>query len=159
MKYIFLSAALLLSSIAIAETDPFVGTWSMKVSASKYAANELPKSMHIVMESLLDGIHYRSETTHRNDRVTTAEYTADYDGRPAMVIGNIGMMAPVTLKRIDAHTVKAEYVRGLQIVATSRRTVSKNERIMTITTVSYDEHHHATTNVGVYERVSTSASN
>jgi hypothetical protein len=153
MRYLVAILAMLTTSIAIADNDPFIGTWSMNVSASKYAANQLPKAMRIVMELAPEGVHYRSETTHVNDRTTVAEYVADYDGKLAMVVGSAGVMAPITLKRIDANTVDASYVKGMQVVATSRRELSKDGRIMTITTVTYDDRRHATTNVGVYERV------
>jgi hypothetical protein len=153
MRNLFLIVAMLTTSVAIADNDPFIGTWSMNVSASKYAANQLPKAMRIVMEPAPEGVHYRSETTHANDRTTVAEYFADYDGKPAMVIGSAGVLAPIALKRIDANTVDASYVKGMQVVAKSRRALSKDGRIMTITTVTYDDRHHTTTNVGVYKRV------
>jgi len=59
---------------------------------------------------------------------------------------------PVSLKRIDRNTVEASYLRGRQVVATSRRVVSKDGRTMTITTTSPDKDGKTVTNVGVYER-------
>ena len=153
MKIMFSIVVLLATSVAHADIDPFIGSWSMNVSASKYE-NALPKAMFIVMEPAEEGIHYRSETT-RDGRVVIAEYTADYDGKPAAVVANGRMTAPVALRRIDTMTVEASYIRGLQVVATSRRSLSEKGRVMTITTTTYDERHRATTNVGVYERMPT----
>jgi hypothetical protein len=152
MKYMLSIALLLTTPAAYAQADPFVGAWSMNVSASRYES-ALPKAMRIEMASTEEGIHYRSETTQRDNRVVSAEYTADYDGKPAAVIANGKLMAPIALKRIDAMTVEASYIRGLQVVATSRRSLSRNGRVMTITTTTYDERHRATTNVGVYQRM------
>jgi hypothetical protein len=45
----------------------------------------------------------------------------------------------------------------MQVIATSRRVVSKNGRVMTITTVSTDKDGKSVTNVGVYEKVETIA--
>jgi hypothetical protein len=155
MKAIALIALLFATLLAHAD-DPFVGAWRMNASASTYAANEMPKAMQIVMEQTPEGIHYRSETTHANDRMTVAEYTAEYDGKPVIVIGNAGLMAPVALKRIDANTIEATYIRGLQVVATSRRVLSNDRHTMTITTAIYDSQRNKKTNVGVYERVGPS---
>lgn len=63
------------------------------------------------------------------------------------------MMLPVTLRRIDAHTVVATYTKEMVVVATSKRIVSKDGRIMTITTTSKSASGKATTTVGVYERL------
>jgi hypothetical protein len=155
MKIMFSIVALLATSFAHADIDPFVGSWSMNVSASRYES-ALPKAMLIVMEPANEGIHYRSKTTH-DGRVVIAEYTAGYDGKPAAVVANGSLTAPIALRRIDAMTVEASYIRGLQVVATSRRSLSEKGRVMTITTTTYDERHQATTNVGVYERTPTEA--
>ena len=68
-----------------------------------------------------------------------------------------GLMAPVSLQRLDERTVVASYKRGMQVVATSRRVVSRNGRVMTITTVSPDKDGRSVTNVGVYEKVAAPA--
>lgn len=62
------------------------------------------------------------------------------------------MQAPVSLKRIDANTVEAHYMKSLEVVATSRRVVSKDGRVMTVTTTSKDKAGVSVTNVGVYEK-------
>ena len=36
------------------------------------------------------GIHYRSDTTYANGAMTRAEYTANYDGKQAIVMGTHG---------------------------------------------------------------------
>jgi len=131
--------------------DPFAGVWVMKASASKYTG-ERPKVMRIVMESTPGGVHYRSETTHANDRITIAEYSADYEGSLALVTGTGGVLPPVMLKRVDANTVKASYLRGLQVVATSTRVLSRHGDVMTITTTSNNSEGHVVTNIGVYGR-------
>lgn len=140
---------------AIADGDPFVGTWSLDTAASKYANKEMPRSMLIVMQAVLGGIHYKSKTTYRNLRVATAEYTAEYDGHLAMVVGDAGILAPVTLRRIDRNTVEASYLRGFQKVASSRRVVSPEGSVMKVITLSKREDGSEVRNVGIYRRVLT----
>ena len=132
--WMLLSVALS-ACLLTAATDPFVGTWRLNVRKSKYAPGTCPKSMIIEMTTAGNGVKYRSETTLSNGRTTQSTYTADYNGTEAIVSTGAGLMAPVSLQRTDDHTVVASYKRGMQVIASSRRVVSKNGREMTVTTV------------------------
>lgn len=151
MIHVLIAAALLITSAA-ASTDPFVGKWKLNVKQSKYPAGTCPKKMVIEMASTKQGVQYRSETTYENGRTIQTSYTADYNGMQAMVVTGRGMFLPVSLKRFDSNTVVASYTRGLQLVATSRRVVSRNGRLMTITTKSKDPSGKDVYTKGVYEK-------
>jgi hypothetical protein len=144
--------AVLFALVASAAADPFLGTWTLNVQKSKYAAGALPKRMIIQMEAAGDGIRYRSETIDTNGRTSTAEYVAGYDGKEAIVKGGVGLLLPVSLKRVDSNTVEASYMRGFQVVATSRRVASEDGRVMTVTTTSKDKDGNSITNIGIYDR-------
>lgn len=146
-----LCLAILVTS-AMASTDPFVGKWILDVRRSEYPAGNCPKSMVIEMEAVGRGVRYRSDATYANGGTIHSEYTADYDGNQAIVMGVRGMMLPVFLRRIDSHTVVASYTKSLQVVATSRRVVSKDGRVMKITTASKDPSGKSVKTVGVYEK-------
>jgi len=148
--YFFIAASLVSGA-----TDPFVGTWTLNAHKSRYPPGTCPKRMVIRMESAGEGVHYRSETTFANGVSASSEYTADYAGAESIVTGSKGLMPPVSLRRLDTRTVQASYVRALKPVATSRRVVSKDGRIMTITTTSKDKDSIVVTTVGVYEKAST----
>lgn len=137
---------------ALPAPDPFVGRWEMNVRKSRYPAGGRPASMMIEMEAAGRGIHYRSATTLVDGRTVTSEYVADYDGRQVVVTGSRGLMLPVSLKRVDSSTVVADYMEGLQVVATSCRVVSRDGRTMTVTTTSKDRSGKTVTNVGVYQK-------
>ena len=79
--------------------------------------------MVIAMACAGNGVTYRSETVYADGHSSRSEYTANYDGREAIVMGSGGLLLPVSLKRLDAFTVVATYKRGGQTVATSRRVV------------------------------------
>src|ERR1700704_5655834 len=136
-----------------ANSDLFTGTWKLNPQKSSYPRGACPKRMGIVMEPAGEGVHYRSETTYANGNSTRSEYSADYSGREAIVTGSAGLLLPVSLKRVDARTVIARYTRGLQIVAPSRRVVSNDGKLMTVTTTSPDQSGTSVTSVGVYEKV------
>ncbi len=149
-----LASVMLAMGVAAAdERDPFVGIWELDTGLSKYESKDMPQKMLIVMQAVPQGVHYRSETTLADHRVASAAYTAEYDGRPAMVMGDAGLMAPVVLKRKDRFTVDAVYVRGFQTIASSRRVISADGAIMTITTSSKTAQGADSVNIGIYHKV------
>ena len=139
-------------SLLLGAVDPFAGKWTMNLEKSKFAAGTLPKYMTIEMETVGAGVRYHSETTNAQAKVSSSSYNADYNGPQVIVMGSAGMQLPVSLKRMDANTVEAHYMKNLEVVATSRRVVSKDGRVMTITTTSKDRAGASVTNVGVYDR-------
>jgi hypothetical protein len=138
------------ASITYASDDPFIGTWTMDVVASRYSLSEKPLRMVIVMSESPDGVEYRSVAVQPDGRTATTEYVADYFGHLALVVGNAGLMAPVSIKKVDSRTVEAAYIRGFKSAAVSRRVVSRDGRVMTITTTSRSDSGARHVNVGVY---------
>jgi hypothetical protein len=154
-----LFAALVISSIMpvnaatpSCDHDPFAGTWQLNPQKSRYPGATCPKRMVIVMACAGNGVRYRSDTTYADGHSSRSEYTANYDGREAIVMGSGGLLLPVALKRVDAYTIVATYKRGGQTVATSRRVVSRDGRKMTITTNSPDQSGKNVLSIGVYEK-------
>ncbi len=143
---------LLFLGYATASTDPFLGKWKLNVQRSNYPTGSRPKQMIIEMVAKGQAIEYRSDTTYPNGRLAHATYIADYSGKQAIVMGTHGMMLPVSLKRVSPRVVVASYLRGFEVVATSRRVVSADGYRMTITTKSKDPSGKTTTSVGTYER-------
>lgn len=144
------AAVLSLSAAAAADIDPFIGTWTLDTRNSRYDSGELPQRMQITIEAQDDAVHYRSETRFASGRLTTAEYTADYLGHLAPVMGDHGLLLPVTVKRLNPRTHLVSYVSGLQVVATSTRSVSPDGRRLKITTVSSDSSGQQRINIGIY---------
>jgi len=152
-RYCSVAVILLLATqMASAFTDPFVGRYVLNPSLSKYPSGTCPRRMVIEIESAGDGVHYRSDATYANGVRAHSEYTADYNGKQSLVVGNHGMLLPVSLKRSNSRLVLASYTKGLQVVASSRRVVSKDGRRMTITTISKDRTGADVMTVGVYEK-------
>jgi hypothetical protein len=152
-RYCVVALILLLATgMASAFTDPFVGKWVLNPRLSKYPGDTCPRGMVIEMESAGEGVHYRSDTMYANGVTAHSEYTAEYNGRQSLVTGTRGMLLPVSLNRSSLRVVLASYTRGLQVVATSRRVISKDGLRMTITTTSKDRSGAAVLTVGVYEK-------
>jgi hypothetical protein len=141
-----------LKALNTAGADPFLGTWVLNVQKSAYPADTCPKRMVIEMEKDGDGVRYRSSAWYANGATSFSHYSAKYDEREVLVQGSNGFLLPVSLKRIAADTVVATYKRGMQPVATSRREVSADGQVMTITTVVTGKDGRSVTTIGVYER-------
>jgi hypothetical protein len=143
----------LIATRATASTDPFLGKWKLNVQRSVYPAGTCPKQMTIEMTATARGVHYHSNTTYANAATAQAQYVAGYNGKQAAVMGDRGFLLPVSLKRAGSRTVVASYMRGMQLIATSRRVLSLDGRRMTITTRSRPSTGKWVTSVGLYERV------
>src|SRR6266567_6461979 len=93
-KRIFLAAAflLLLPCAMSSTTDPFLGKWKLDLRRSKYPANTCPKSMVIEMRSADQGVWYHSDATYKNGGEIHAQYTAGYDGKQVIVMGDRGLL-------------------------------------------------------------------
>jgi hypothetical protein len=141
-----------LVEVVLAASDPFVGTWVLDPQRSHYESGEVPRRMVIVMSPAAQGIHYRSDTTLSNGNRVSTEYTADYAGDLAMVLGTAGVMAPVSLRRVDERTIECSYMKGIRVVATSRRAISENGSTMTISTVSQAKDGTTGTNIAVFDK-------
>lgn len=144
---------LLLANAAV--SDPFLGKWKLNVQRSNYPAGTCPKQMIIEMLAKGQAIEYRSDTTYPNGRSAHTAYIADYSGKQAMVMGTHGIMLPVSQKRVSPRVVVASYLRGFEVVATSRRVISVDGRRMTIITKSKDPAGKITTSIGSYDKEPT----
>ena len=122
---------------AAAAADPFAGTWRYDAAASQLPPGARPVANEIVIEAVEDGLHYRS-TTGADGEPSSAEFTAGFDGRPALVRGARGLLWPVRLRRIDPVTIAASYGRGLGILARSRWSVDADAGRLVVRTVLLD---------------------
>lgn len=141
-----------LSPVFLYASDPFTGTWKLDVGRSRYTG-ACPKQMTITMTAKGNGVHYHSETLWSSGRPLVTDYTAAYDEKPATVTASQGAMLPVSLRRTASNSVTAMYKRGTTAIATSRRVISPDGKVMTITTVAADATGKKLVNVGVYQRV------
>ena len=143
------------ASFAEGDADRFVGTWVLG-ARNAHDLGGSPSSMVIVMTAVEGGVHYRSETTYSNNRVRVAEYTALYDGSVSIVTGLYGVLAPVSLRRVNANLVQASYFGGMQVVATSNHQLTAGGRMMTITTTYRVPHGGTLRSVAVFKRAEPS---
>jgi hypothetical protein len=131
--------------------DLFTGIWVLNAGASTYATGDMPQSMTIRLDATEQGEHYFSRAVRKNRQKATAEYSADYNGTLAMVVGDSGLLTPVSLRRTDPNTVEVTYQRAFRTIAHTVRVVSPDARTMTITTTVNGEPKERV-NIGIFSK-------
>ena len=144
--------ALLFSAGLLRAADPFLGKWVLDTRQSRYAAGTCPRQMTIEMTAAGRGVHYHSETVMQNGKSFAADYVANYDGTPSLVSGAKSVLLPVSLQKLGPRVVVARYTSGLEVRATSRRSISADGTTMTVKTTSSDGSGAVFTNIGIYRR-------
>jgi hypothetical protein len=149
-----LSAILVLTcgvAALAATTDPFTGPWELNVAKCKYEGAKVPQRLTVVYESNGSGIRYKSFGLDANGKQLSSAYSANFDGKPYPVAGS-RTWAPVALKRVDARTIEARYVRDGKVQSTAVSVVSRDGKTLTVTTVTVNGTGKGITNVSVFER-------
>ena len=146
------AGVLVLAVMAAAQTDPFVGTWTLNVAKSKYSPGPGPKATTSVYEAAGKGYKVSVKTEPANGPAQSWSYTTNLDGKESPITGNNPNADAVTVKRIDAHTLEVVSKKGGQVVATQKNVVSKDGKIRTVTTTGTDAQGQKINNVAVYDK-------
>ena len=126
---------MLVSRVLLAQSDPFSGTWKMNTAKSKLGPGPAPQTRTLTYEAQGDGVKSSTEDTAADGSRTSWNYTANYDGKdnPISGTGVPGEADTIALKRINPATIKATFKKAGKVVRTSRRVVSKDGQVMSIT--------------------------
>jgi type IV secretory pathway protease TraF len=143
--------ALALAGIALAQSDPAVGTWKLNTAKSKYDPGPMPKSNTITITAVPNGVHVVARGEDAKGQPTGIDYTATFDGKDAPVKGAPGYDT-TSLKRVDANTTEQIRKKDGKMVQTVTRKVSADGKTMTVTTRGKDENGRALNTVAVYDK-------
>ena len=124
------------SGLLTAQSDPFVGTWMLNLSKSKYNnPAQAPKSQTRFAEPIENGVKVRNEGVAPDGSAIANGWTLTYDGTDSPITGpGMGNGADtIATKRINSHTTVATLKRAGKVVTTARSVVSKDGKVMTIT--------------------------
>ncbi len=152
---------LLVSSVALAFAawlgaapasagETWVGTWKLNPAKSKLS----PNGMHtqtLRFESASDGIHLNSEGTDAQDKPVHTSYTSKFDGKDVPWTGN-SLADTACPKRIDDNSYENVWKKDGKPVVTSRISVSKDGKTMTINQTGKDASGASVDSVAVYDR-------
>ena len=132
-------------------TDPIVGTWELNVAKSKYSPGPTPKSETRTYVVAGQDIRATSKGVDSAGTPTTAEWTVNYDGKDRPQTGNPDADT-LSLKRIDAFTTEWTQKRAGKVVITGTRTISRDGKVMTITSKGTNAKGQTINNAEVFEK-------
>jgi hypothetical protein len=143
---------LMLAVIPAAQTDPFVGTWTLNLAKSKYSPGPGPKATTSIYEAAGKGLKITVKTEPASGGPQQWSYTTNLDGKESPITGNNPNADAVTVKRIDAQTLELVSSKGGKVVATQRNVVSADGKTRTVTTTGTDAQGQKVHNVAVYDK-------
>ncbi|MBP7608465.1 MAG: hypothetical protein KA760_03170 [Steroidobacteraceae bacterium] len=153
MKTALLSVLLTVGSAVAAApaADPVIGTWQINVAKSKFSPGPAPKSDTRIYAATEQGtaMTWTSVGTDGEETVVTSTFKTDGKDYPLTGSGNFDSLS---LKQVDDHTVQSTQKKGSKVIGTTTRTVSKDGKVLTLsskgtsaTGVPYD-------NVMIYDK-------
>jgi hypothetical protein len=146
------AGALMVAVTAAAQTDPFVGTWTLNLAKSKYTPGPAPKSTTAIYEAAGKGYKITVKVEPASAASQEWSYTTNLDGKESTVTGNNPNADSVAVKRIDAHTLEAIARKGGKITTTQQNVVAHDGKTRTVTTTGTDAQGQKIHNVAVYDK-------
>lgn len=147
--------ALATNVAAQSKNDPSLGTWKLNVAKSKFTPGPPIKGDTRSYEVNDEGwLIVTTETIQPDGRRTGVRFAAKFDGK---AYPQIGRFAPtvtlITYEPVNKLTLKyTQRDTSGKVVSTNTRTVSADEKTMTIEQRSTDEKGRPTVNVELFER-------
>jgi hypothetical protein len=146
-----LSLIALSTPSAIAQGDPFVGTWVLNVAKSKYTPGPPPRSQTTVYAAAGRGYKVTTKGVAADGSPTLVEFTVNDEGQDVRVTGSPDYES-TSLKRIDTHQMEFTRKKGGKVVQTATASVSKDGKTRTITTTGTNAKGQKIHNVAVFEK-------
>jgi hypothetical protein len=138
------------SVAAYSADDPFIGTWKLNLAKSKFTPGPAPKSQTLTYEPSANGVKLTSNQVDAQGNSTAGGYTANYDGKDYPFANPDA--DTIALKRIDARTVTAIWKKAGKVTNTSRRTISKDGKTLTIAQKGKNAQGQSVNYVSVYDK-------
>jgi hypothetical protein len=132
-------------------TDPVVGTWELNVAKSKFSPGPAPKSETRTYAVACQEIKAASKGVDGTGKPVTGEWTVVYDGKDRPMTGNPDADM-LSVKQTDAYTTEFTQKRAGKVVMTGTRAISRDGKVMTITTKGTNAKGQTVNDVEVFEK-------
>jgi hypothetical protein len=149
----FVAAGVLGAAVLVAAQpkDPFVGTWVLDVTKSKYSPGPAPKTATTVVEAAGQGYKFSVKQEFASG-VQQWSFTSNLDGKDVPVTGNNPNADMIAVKRVDANTLETVAKKGGKVTTTQKNVVAGDGKSRTVTTAGTNAQGEKVNNVAVYER-------
>jgi hypothetical protein len=133
------------------ETDPLVGTWELNLAKSKFGPGRAPKNETRTYVVSGQDVKATTKGVDSAGKPTAAEFIVNYDGKDRPVTGNPDAEM-LSLKRVDRFTTEFTQKRAGKVVITGTRIISRDGKVMTITTKGTDATGKTINDVAVFDK-------
>ncbi|MGB7434313.1 MAG: hypothetical protein WBR26_10850 [Candidatus Acidiferrum sp.] len=146
---------LIMAGLAFAKKDDFAGTWKLDANKSKFSTGQSRKSETRVVEFSAQGMRVSVKRVNADGNTQEFEYTTNLDGKDYPITGAGPYGANTIASNLaDPNTIQATLKNQNKLVATATAVVSKDGKVLTITTKGTDSNGKHFHNVSVYDKVS-----
>jgi hypothetical protein len=119
--------------IAMAQTDPLIGTWKLNLAKSTYAPGPAPRSITLSYQGAGATLTATADMIDPAGKSLRAVYMRIYDGQPHPTTGMPDYDAS-TYTRIDANTFIISRTKAGKLVEVDTQVISRDGKTTTITT-------------------------
>jgi hypothetical protein len=150
-RFAVLALALLAVSVGVAAgtDDPLYGTWKLNVAKSTWSPGSPYQSEVAKIEPFgEDGIKWYAEIVSGDGKKNTTQFSASFDGSEFTQGGE----GTAIMLRVNRYITERINKKDGKITTIQRRTVSKDGKTLTITTVGIDPMGRAISNDMVFEK-------
>ena len=129
-----------------------MGTWVLNLAKSKYSSpDRAPKSQTRTYSQSAEGTTFTLETVTADGSSATQKSTFKYDGKSYPFTGT-PLYDSLTLKQVDARTVKSSQWKDGKETGETTRTLSADGKMLTVTTTGKDAKGMPYKDEGVYDK-------
>ena len=155
LKSLLVGAVVAVGSASVASAagsaDPAVGTWTLNLAKSKFNPGPAPKAQTRTYTATPDGLDMVVTGTNADGSAMSQKSSYKYDGKDYAITGSADFDT-LAVTRVDDFTAKSVQKKGGKEVGTTTRTVSKDGKVLTLTSKGHSASGGTYDNVMVYDR-------
>ncbi len=148
-----LGLALFAAGLAVAQSDPFVGTWELNVAKSKFGPGAERRSETRIVESSPTGMKVSVDRTNADGSTQQYNYTTNFDDKPHPITG----MAPygadsVAVSLGTSNALSFKLTKNGKAVGSGTSVVSADGKTLTLTSKGIAANGKTVSSVAVYDK-------
>jgi hypothetical protein len=135
------------------QKDAHIGTWKLNVAESKFNPGPGYRSETRSYMPTADGYKFEGERVNPDGGTEKYGFTVKYDNKDYPVTGkDPGGANTIAVRLVDANNIESTSKKGRNLLYTSKVEVSRDGKVMTITTKGKNPDGEPFDNVQVYDR-------
>jgi hypothetical protein len=139
------------TAFAASKADPAIGTWTLNVEKSKFTPGPGPKSATRTYAQTADGIALTYSGVAADGSPISGQSTFKYDGKDYPITGSPDFDT-ISLKRVNATTVKSTQKKNGAVIGWTTRSVSAHGKVLTLSSKGKDAKGAPFHSVAVYDK-------